>query len=150
MSAPERTLSVVREPEGWDNVRPTIGTVSAPGLALPIFSLEQPWRSNAVSVSCVPEGLYPLVLVLSTRFHRDMPRLLHVPGREGVLIHGGNSTADTSGCILVGRERTADGLGILRSAEALGLVRDWLRRAAMGGQAWCRISRLLAAGAPDA
>ena len=61
----------------------------------------------------IPYGFYALTLnVVSLRFGRykvyekigyRLPRLLNVPGREGILIHPGNSVDDTSGCILVGK-----------------------------------------------
>lgn len=51
---------------------------------------------------CIPTGIYKFEMRESPRFHRVLPRLLHVKGRSGILIHSGNTAKDTKGCILVG------------------------------------------------
>lgn len=52
--------------------------------------------------SAIPYGEYKVIVNRSPKFGRELPRLLDVPHFEGILIHRGNSSADTSGCILVG------------------------------------------------
>lgn len=64
-------------------------------------------------VTAIPTGRYRVTLdVQSPKFRTKamyqfcngyLPRLINVPGYEGVLIHVGNTAKDTEGCLLVGR-----------------------------------------------
>jgi hypothetical protein len=56
--------------------------------------------------TAIPKGTYKLVLNMSTRFKKEMPQILNVPGFEGVRIHSGNSSKDTEGCLIVGMNWT--------------------------------------------
>lgn len=55
--------------------------------------------------TAIPTGTYEVIVNKSPKFNRMLPRLLNVPGFDGILIHRGNSDRDTSGCILVGENK---------------------------------------------
>lgn len=79
------------------------------------MSLAEIKRKKIYSRTAIPTGTYNVTMnVISPRFSkRDfykkncdggrVPRLLNVPGFDGVLIHVGNSAADSNGCLLVGK-----------------------------------------------
>jgi len=56
-------------------------------------------------MTAIPCGSYNLVINYSNRYKRPLPRLLNVPNFSGILIHPGNTTEDTAGCILVGENK---------------------------------------------
>lgn len=67
--------------------------------------------------TAIPRGSYKIVIDYSTRFKMELPRLLEVPGFEGVRIHPGNNATNTEGCILVGQKwNGADFISESRSA----------------------------------
>lgn len=67
--------------------------------------------------TAIPSGTYTVTLdVISPKYSQKtfyqqyanrgrVPRLLNVPGFEGILIHCGNVAGDSSGCILVGENK---------------------------------------------
>ena len=63
------------------------------------------WETKIMHQTAIPYGRYQVVVNLSPKFKRNLPRLLSVPSFDGVLIHRGNTDKDTSGCILVGENK---------------------------------------------
>lgn len=85
-------------------------------------TLELPWRNNAREISCIPLGEYTCHDYHSARFGKTIA--LGVTGRTGILLHTGNTIADSRGCILLGS--TVSESGIAGSRKAMDLFRSYL------------------------
>lgn len=107
----------------------TVGVLQVPGLAVPIYTLEDGWKDNRPRVSCIPAGIYickphgwngePV------KFERVW-EVTGVKGRSAILFHAGNTVTDTTGCILVGLSGTLTGdhAWVGDSRSALNILRD--------------------------
>lgn len=62
-------------------------------------------KKKVYSQTAIPTGTYKVVVSNSPKFKRNLPRLLNVPGYDGILIHRGNTHNDSAGCILVGENK---------------------------------------------
>jgi hypothetical protein len=98
----------------------TIGELEVDGVHQ-CLTLEDPVRDTKIKgKTAIPAGTYDLVIAPSPKFGRRMPRLQNVPGFKGILIHWGNTAADTKGCILVGQSKGKD--SILSSKAAFNAL----------------------------
>ena len=78
-------------------------------------SLDEIKKIKVQHQTAIPRGKYDITLkVQSPKYSKRsqynfckgyLPRLLNVPGFEGILIHIGNKPEDSSGCILVGENK---------------------------------------------
>lgn len=106
----------------------TIGMLVVPG-GLTLATLEDTKRPEKIAGKTrIPAGRYRIFLADWSRMlakynkdfadigHKGMLRLENVPNFEGVLIHVGNTAADTEGCILVGLESGKNAISQSRAA----------------------------------
>ena len=86
------------------------------------FTIERPWMGNAPNLSCIPEGLYPVVLGRFNAGGYDCYELPEVPGRTLIKIHIANTMDDLLGCIGIGHSiGRLDGLpAVLESSSTHG------------------------------
>ena len=77
------------------------------------MSLDQIAKIKVKGMTAIPTGRYKVLMnIVSPKYSKSkyymnickgrVPRLDNVPGYSGVLIHVGNTAADTEGCLLLG------------------------------------------------
>lgn len=80
------------------------------------MTVEQIKKIKIQDRTAIPIGIYNILMnIVSPKYSKrqyyidvcggKVPRLDNVPGFAGVLLHAGNTAADTSGCILVGENK---------------------------------------------
>lgn len=67
-----------------------------------VREIDKDGNGKIAGLTAIPSGRYRVIYNWSPKFGRNLPRLLHVPHFEGILIHPGNSAMESAGCILVG------------------------------------------------
>lgn len=102
------------------------------------MSLKDILKIKIKGLTAIPTGVYAISLnTVSPKYSKKkffmdlckgkMPRVLNVPGYDGILIHTGNSAKDTDGCILVGYNKVKGGL--VNSTEAFIKLYGMLKKA---------------------
>ena len=77
-------------------------------------SLEYIKARKVYAETAIPKGTYEVAMTVTSPKYAGvawyyklcqgkMPRLLNVPGFEGILIHPGSTALDSAGCLLVGK-----------------------------------------------
>lgn len=77
--------------------------------------LDDKGETKVYGETAIPSGTYKMIINMSPRFKKLLPRLIDVKGYDGVLIHMGNFAKDTHGCILVGTR----GVDILQGGTSM-------------------------------
>lgn len=101
-----KTIEIELRREG-DTGRSAYGALYLDG-ALRCYTLEDSVGDGYGKGRGIPPGRYRVTWEPSNRLKRNTLRLNGVPGREGILIHSGNTSADCAGCVLLGRKRVSN------------------------------------------
>lgn len=103
------------------------------------YILEDVGRPHGVKVyaeTCIPEGVYDVVVSHSPRFQKDMILLYNAAGQmvkrfgvefAGVRVHGGNDVDDSEGCPLAAYQTGENGKVWDRASDDLcNKVKQWI------------------------
>jgi hypothetical protein len=105
-------------------------------------------KVKVYGMTCIPYGMYKVMITQSARFTRMkgrpifMPQLINVPGFEGIRIHPANLASQLEGCIAPGKGSAKDKVTESRTAysELLALINTAIKT---GEEVWIDIKREL-------
>jgi len=107
----------------------TLGTMSVTNTAnnnlLDLYTLELPNMNNAKDISRILQGDYSAGLEYSDKYKSMVLRLEDKNGRSDILIHPGNYSKDTHGCILPGETQSLNYVG--QSKSAMGKIVSYIQ-----------------------
>lgn len=83
-------------------------------------------------VTAIPAGTYPIRFETSNRFGPQTLTVKDVEGFEGIRIHGGNTSANTEGCLLPGTRNS--NCTVASSQAALSKLKDIVLGAFYNGE----------------
>lgn len=100
-------------------------------------------KDKVYGQTAIPSGVYNVTLdVVSNKFIQKpyfkalcggkLPRLMNVPGFDGVLIHTGNDETDSYGCIIVGYNKVKG--KVIESKKAFEKLYPILKKASSKGE----------------
>jgi hypothetical protein len=93
----------------YDN-QSTQGSLGIDGI-FECYTLEPKKDQSGGKPYCIPAGIYSYVIGISSRFSRNVIKVLDVPGFTDIEIHPGNFPGDTHGCTVVGSVEGNDFVG---------------------------------------
>ena len=66
---------------------------------------EEILKKKVKGETAIPTGIYPVYLTYSPKYNKQMPLIDNVKGYSGIRIHSGNTSKDTEGCLIVGKNK---------------------------------------------
>ena len=86
---------------------------------LRLYSLERGDRDNQRNISCIPVGIYPLVLEYSAKFQTELWEIKNVQNRSECKFHSANYWSQLNGCVSLGlRLADINGDGLLDTTSS--------------------------------
>ena len=69
------------------------------------MEVEEMLKKKVKGETAIPTGIYHVYITYSPKYKKQMPLIDGVKGYSGIRIHSGNTSKDTEGCLIVGKNK---------------------------------------------